>query len=128
MRALIAAGADKTAKAQDGTTLMLAAAAGSRLPTIKYVFEELDKNVDAVTSNGNTVMHNAVVLGGRTEPECLEVVKYLSEHGAKLDEKNNAGRTPISSADGIPFDSLVKYLAETLRARGETPKIKPKYY
>jgi ankyrin repeat protein len=128
IRALVAAGADVTAKAQDGTTLMLAAAAGARLPTIKYVLADLDKNVDAVTSNGTTVMHNAVVLGGRTEPECLEVVKYLSEHGAKLDEKNNAGRTPISSADGIPFDSLVKYLAETLRARGETPKIKPKYY
>ena len=69
-----------------------------------------------------------MVLAGRTEPECLEVVKYLAEHGAKLDEKNAAGRTPISSADNIPFDTLVKYLAETLRARGETPKIKPKYY
>jgi ankyrin repeat protein len=128
MKALIAAGADTTAKAQDGSTLLLSAAAGARIETIKYVFEQLDKNVDAVTNNGNTVMHNAVVLGGRTEPECLIVVKYLSEHGAKLDEKNAAGRTPISSADGIPFDSLVKYLAETLRARGETPKIKPKYY
>jgi uncharacterized protein len=128
MKALIAAGADTTAKAQDGSTLLLSAAAGSRLETIKYVFEQLDKNMDAVTSNGTTVMHNAVVLGGRTEPECLEVVRYLSEHGAKLDEKNAAGRTPISSADGIPFDSLVKYLAETLRARGEIPKIKPKYY
>jgi ankyrin repeat protein len=128
MKSLIAAGADTTAKGQDGSTLMLSASAGARLPTIKYVYENLDKNLDAVTANGTTVMHNAVVLGGRTEPECLEVVKYLAANGAKLDEKNNAGRTPISSADGIPFDTLVKYLAETLRARGETPKIKPKYY
>ncbi len=128
MQALIAAGADPTAKAQDGSTLLLSAAAGARLPTIKYVLEQLDKNMDAVTTNGTTVMHNAVVLGGRTEPECLEVVKYLAEHGAKLDEKNAAGRTPISSADNIPYDSLVKFLAETLRARGEVPKIKPKYY
>jgi len=127
MRALIAAGADPTAKAQDGTTLLLAATAGARLPTMKYAFE-LDKNIDAVTTNGNTAMHNAVVLGGRTEPECLEVVKFLAESGAKLDEKNAAGRTPISSADNIPFDTLVKYLAEALKARGETPKIKPKYY
>jgi len=128
MKALIAAGADTAAKAQDGSTLLLSAASGARLPTVKYVFEELDKNMDVATSNGNTPMHLAVVLAGRTEPECLEVVKYLSEHGAKLDEKNAAGRTPISSADNIPFDSLVKYLAETLRARGQVPQIKPKYY
>ncbi|HTL03066.1 MAG TPA: ankyrin repeat domain-containing protein [Vicinamibacterales bacterium] len=128
MKALIAAGADPTVKAQDGSTLLLAAASGARLPTVKYVFEELDKNMDVATTSGNTPMHLAVVLAGRTEPECLEVVKYLADHGAKLDEKNAAGRTPISSADNIPFDTLVKYLAETLRARGVTPQIKPKYY
>ena len=91
MKALIAAGGDTTAKGQDGSTLLLSAAAGARLETIKYVFENLDKNMDAVTTSGNTVMHNGVVLGGRTEPECLEVIKYLAEHGAKLDEKNAAG-------------------------------------
>jgi ankyrin repeat protein len=127
MRALVAAGADPAAKAQDGTTLLLSAASGARLPVMQYAYE-LDKNIDAVTSNGTTAMHLAVNLGGRTEPECLEVVKFLSEHGAKLDEKNAAGRTPISSADNIPYDTLVKYLAETLKARGEIPKIKPKYY
>ena len=127
MRALVAAGADTTAKAQDGSTLLLSAAAGARLSAMKYALA-LDPNIEAVTSNGTTAMHNAVNLGGRTEPECLEVVKFLAEHGAKLDEKNAAGRTPISSADNIPYDTLVKFLAETLKARGEVPKIKPKYY
>jgi ankyrin repeat protein len=127
MRALVAAGADPTLKAQDGSTLLLSASAGARLPTFKYAFE-LDKNIEAMTANGTTLMHNAVNLGGRTEPECLELVKFLAANGAKLDEKNAAGRTPISSADNVPYDTLVRFLAETLKARGEVPKIKPKYY
>ena len=34
-------------------------------------------------------------MNGRTQPEVVEVMQFLADHGAKLDEMNAAGRTPI---------------------------------
>ncbi len=53
MRALVAAGADPALRAQDGTSLLMAAASGARLKTFKYAFE-IDPHVDVVTTTGNT--------------------------------------------------------------------------
>ena len=49
-------------------------------------------------------MHVAVGLNGRTQPEVCEVIQFLADHGAKLDELNGAGRTPIAIADNLPVD------------------------
>ena len=125
MRVLVAAGADPAVKAQDGTTLLMAAAGGARLQTFKYAYE-IDAHVDVVTPNGNTIMHAAVGLNGRTQPEVCEVIQFLADHGAKLDEMNGAGRTPISIADGLPVDLAVDLLTKLMTARGETPKIPSK--
>ena len=101
MRALVAGGADPLIRAQDGTNLLMAAASGGRLATVKYAYE-LDPNVDVVTTGtGNTIMHVSVGLAGRTQPEVVEVMQFLADHGAKLDEMNAANRTPISLADGL---------------------------
>ena len=54
MRALVAAGADPALRAQDGSTLLMAAAAGARLTTFKYAYE-IDPHVDVVTTAGNTI-------------------------------------------------------------------------
>jgi ankyrin repeat protein len=125
MRALVAAGSDPTAKAQDGTSLLMAAAAGARLDTFKYAYE-LDPNVDAVTTTGNTPMHVAVALNGRTQPEVCEVIQFLADHGAKLDEMNGAGRTPIAIADGLPVDKAVDLLTKLVTEHGGVPKIPSK--
>ena len=125
MRALVAAGADPRVRAQDGSTVLMAAAAGARLTTFKYAYE-IDPNVDMVTANGNTIMHVAVGLNGRTQPEVCEVIQFLADHGAKLDEMNAAGRTPIAIADGLPVDLAVNLLTKLITARGETPKIPSK--
>src|SRR5262249_19414536 len=106
MRALVAAGADASVKAQDGSTGLMAAASGAKLPAFKYAYE-IDPHVDAVTTTGNTVMHVAVGLNGRTQPEVCEVIQFLADHNAKLDELNDAGRTPISIADNLPVDLAV---------------------
>jgi len=125
MRVLVEAGADSHVRAQDGSTVLMAAASGARLKTFKYAYE-IDPDVDAVTSNGNTIMHVAVGLNGRTQPEVCEVIQFLADHGAKLDEMNAARRTPISIADGLPVDLAVDLLTKLITARGERPKIPSK--
>ena len=58
MRALIAGGADPKLKAQDGSTLLMAAAGSGHVEVVKYAYE-FDQDVKAVT-NGSTVMHASV--------------------------------------------------------------------
>jgi ankyrin repeat protein len=125
MRALVAAGADPTLKAQDGSNVLMAAASGARMKTFTYAFE-IDPNVSVVTTTGNTIMHVAVGLNGRTQPEVCEVIQFLADHGAKLDELNGAGRTPIAVADNLPVDMAVDLLTKLITARGEKPKIPSK--
>src|SRR5438034_681011 len=74
MRARVAAGGDPSVRAQDGTTVLMAAAAGGRLQTFSYAYE-VDPHVNVVTATGNTVMHVAVGLNGRTQPEVCEVIQ-----------------------------------------------------
>jgi ankyrin repeat protein len=125
MRALVAAGADPHVRAQDGTSVLMAAASGGRLETVKYAYE-IDPNVDVVTTAGNTVMHVAVGPNGRTQPEICAVIQFLADHDAKLDEMNGAGRTAISIADNLPVDLAVDLLTKLITARGEKPKIPSK--
>jgi hypothetical protein len=103
----------------------MAAAAGARLKTFTYAFE-IDPKVDIVTTTANTVMHVAVGMTGRTQPEVCEVIQFLADHGARLDELNGAGRTPMAIADNLPVDLAVDLLSRLLAARGEKPKIPSK--
>jgi ankyrin repeat protein len=126
MRALVAAGADPALRAQDGAGVLMAAASGAKLSTVKYAYE-LDPDINAVTTgSGNTLMHAAVGLFGRTQPEVVEVIQFLADRGAKLDELNAAGRTPIALAEPLPVDQAIDRLLELLAERGEKPKIAPK--
>jgi ankyrin repeat protein len=125
MRALVAAGASPDLRAQDGTSLLMAAASGARLKTFTYAYE-LDPNVGVVTTTGNTVMHVAVAMNDRTQPEVCEVIQFLADHGAKLDEMNGAGRTPIALADNAPVDLAVDLLTKLITESGGTPRIPSK--
>ena len=125
MRALVAAGADPTLRAQDGASLLMAAASGARLETLTYAYS-LDPNVDVVTTTGNTIMHVAVGMNGRTQPEVCQVIQYLADRGAQLDEMNGAGRTPIAIADNLPVDLAVELLTRLITERGGKPKIPSK--
>src|SRR4051812_21233481 len=125
MRTLVAAGADPTLRAQDGTTLLMAAAAGARLKTFTYAYE-IDPRVDVKTAGGNTIMHVAVAMNDRTQPEVCEVIQFLADHGALLDELNAAGRTPIAIADNLPVDLAVDLLTKLITAHGDKPKIPSK--
>jgi ankyrin repeat protein len=125
MRALVTAGADPTLRAQDGASVLMAAASGARLETLTYAYS-LDPNVDVVTTTGNTIMHVAVGMNGRTQPEVCQVIQYLADRGAKLDEMNGAGRTPIAIADNLPVDLAVELLTRLITEGGGKPKIPSK--
>src|SRR5688572_128460 len=126
MRALVAAGADPALRAQDGAGVLMAAASGAKLSTVKYAYE-IDPDVNVVAAgSGNTLMHAAVGLAGRTQPEVVEVIQFLADRGAKLDELNAAGRTPISLAEPLPVDQAIDRLLKLLAERGEKPKVATK--
>lgn len=129
MRVLIEAGADTTLKAQDGTTLFLAAAGSGHVEAAKYA-HEFDKDVKAVDSAGFTAMHESVNGTGRlaTQPELTELVQYLADIGVPLDEVDSRGRTPIQVGDYIPLDQPIQRMADIIISRGGTPRYFPKEY
>jgi hypothetical protein len=123
VRALVAAGADSKLKAQDGSTLLMAAVGSGHVEVVKYVYE-LDPDVKAVTSTGGTLMHASVsgTMATSTQPEICKVIQFLADKGSPLDEKDARGRTPIDLADILPIDKAVDLLTELIKKSGATPK------
>ena len=126
MRALVKAGADPSLKAQDGTTLLMAAAGSGHIDAVQDAYE-LDQNVKAVNDSGGTVMHAAVTgTGAVPQPEICKVVQFLADKGAPLDLKDNRGRTPMAVADILPLDTVVTLLTKLIVQSGATPAIPSK--
>ena len=123
MRMLVAAGADPKLKAQDGSTLLMAAAGSGHVGVVKYAYE-LDPDVKAVSSTGATAMHSAVTFttANATQAEVCEVVQFLADKGVPLDEKDARGRTPIEIADILPIDKAVDLMTQLIIKSGATPK------
>src|SRR5262249_48120518 len=117
------AGADTKLKAQDGSTLLMAAVGSGHVEIVKYVYE-LDNDVKAVTSTGDTLMHASVTgtMQTSTQPEICKVIQFIADKGAPLDEKNARGRTPIDVADILPIDKAVELMTELIIKSGATPK------
>jgi ankyrin repeat protein len=122
MKALVAAGADPKLRADNGATTLMYAA-GAKVATVKYAYE-IDPNVDVVNQSGQTPIHASVGFGGaqRTQDEVVEVIQFLADKGAKLDEVDAAGRTPITIADVGPIDKAVELLTALILKSGNTPK------
>ena len=115
IRSLAASGADLQLVAADGTTPLIAAANPSdnqRQPASNFLrkprdYEEsrsleavralldLGVDIDAVNAAGNTALH--VVASGRYDT----IVQLLLERGAKLDLKNELGKTPLALASVV---------------------------
>ena len=122
MKALVAAGADPKLRADNDTTTLMYAA-GAKVATVKYAYE-IDPNVDVVNQSGQTPIHASVGFGGapRTQDEVVEVIQFLADKGAKLDELDTAGRTAITIADIGPIDKAVELLTALILKSGNTPK------
>ncbi|MCY4025134.1 MAG: ankyrin repeat domain-containing protein [Acidobacteria bacterium] len=112
LRILEAAGADPLAASMENTTaLMVAAGLGyatrgptTRLggrredtePAVLAVLEQLvawGHDVNAVNDNGQTALHGAVAAA---DPA---VVQFLADRGARLDQQDAIGRTPLVMAE-----------------------------
>jgi len=108
MRVLLTAGADPSAKQKNGNTmLMLASGFGRRgdhnadalefekgtpaelLAAVKVCVEELKLDPNAANDQGDTALHVA---------HSGDIVRYLVEHGAKVETKNKRGQTPLAIA------------------------------
>ena len=123
MKALIEHGADPKLKAQDGTTLLMMATGSGHVGVVKYAYQ-FDQDVKATNDTGDTLMHAAVTGTGplATQLEICEVVQFLADKGAPLDEKNARGRTPIDIADILPIDKAVDLMTSLIIKSGAKPK------
>ena len=125
MRALVDAGANPAVVSDNNSTLLMFAA-GGKLATAEYAYQ-IDPRVSVVNALGQTPMHAAVsAVVPRTQAEVCEVIQFLSDKGAALDELDAAGRTALSIADGPPIDKAVELLTALIVKSGKTPKIPSK--
>lgn len=125
MRALVEAGADPSAVSDNGSTLLMFGVGGRRA-TVEYVYQ-IDPRVYVVNKLGQTPMHAAVsAVLARSQAEVCEVIQFLADKGAALDELDSAGRTALSIADGPPIDRAVELLTALIKKTGQTPKIPSK--
>jgi ankyrin repeat protein len=128
MEALIAAGADTTVKAQDGSSLLFLAVASARLPVVELAYSH-DDDVTVVTGRGTTLMHRIAssrIGTSLTQDEVVDVVRFLASKGAALDDADGRGRTPIEIADYLPIDKAVNLLYDLIIESGNLPKKLPK--
>ena len=128
MKLLVELGADPTIPNADGSTPLMAAAglgclapdeeAGTEtecLEAIKYLLT-LKADMNALDRNGETAMHGAAY------KHVPSVVKFLHEHGAKVDvwnHPNKRGWTPLRITEGIPVGMNIAGDAPTRAALHE---------
>jgi uncharacterized protein len=135
MKVLLRAGADPKLTTKDGNSaLLFAAGIGYRDKNTRGTDEDALEalklcmaqglDVNQANNKGETALHGAADRGSDL------LVKYLAEHGAKLDAKSKRGFTPLDIAMGkdsfglpVPHDStvaLLKSLGGTEGAREGT--------
>jgi uncharacterized protein len=107
MRLLLEHGADPNIATSQGTTALMAAAGINWIPGQTWSYSEPEyveavklclehgADVNAHNSLGLTAIHGAANRGWES------IIQILADHGAKLDVKDNAGRTPMIFAQGI---------------------------
>ncbi|MGV3483923.1 MAG: ankyrin repeat domain-containing protein [Planctomycetaceae bacterium] len=136
MRTLVELGADTNVTNVGGTTALLAAAGvgtfapGEEAGTEPEVKEailyalELGGDINAVDSNGETVMHGAAYKG------IASIVELLVERGARIEvwnRENKYGWTPLAIAEGYrhgnfrPLADMVAAIEKAMRDQGVEP-------
>jgi ankyrin repeat protein len=91
--------------------LTMAAAYGGNLAALKYAVE-LNPDLNVRDQSGKGVMHMAV--SNPQSPEAEAIIQYLADQGAKLDAKDNRGRTPADSVQ----ENIREFYNAQLKQRG----------
>jgi ankyrin repeat protein len=91
IRLLLDGGADPTVTLKDRTTTAMVA---SSLDAIKLLVEH-GVDINAFNANGQTVLHSAATRGSTA------IIQYAADQGARLDQKDKQGRTPLDIAQGV---------------------------
>ncbi|HKE21077.1 MAG TPA: ankyrin repeat domain-containing protein [Bryobacteraceae bacterium] len=111
MRILIAAGADVNARTTFGATPLMWSTAD--LTKVRLLVEK-GAEVNAQSKAGNTVLLIASAQAGN-----LEILRYLFDHGAAIEQaRNEIGETPLLRAAATGDLGMVKLLIE----KGDDPK------
>jgi ankyrin repeat protein len=122
VEALLAHGADERAPDETGKPPIVYAAAGARLDIVKRL---LARNIDinACYPNDLTLLMWASGPDEHApEPQAVGVVGFLLDQGARIDDRDDRGRTALMiAAEGGHAD-----VANLLLARGADPSLKDK--
>jgi ankyrin repeat-rich membrane spanning protein len=123
MKALLDAGSDPHYRAPDGGSFLMAAVGSANVEAVRLAYQ-YDSDVNVVTEDASTLMH-ASVTGTGNSPEAqaniVEVIQFLADRGAKLDELNKANKTAIDIADVGPTDRAVLLITKLILAKGGYP-------
>jgi ankyrin repeat protein len=131
MRLLLEHGADPNIATAQGSTALMAASGINWIPAQTYTRSEADYveavklclerggQVNATNSLGMAAIHGAANRGWES------IIQILADHGARLDVKDNAGRTPMIFAQGIflairPPEAKPKAIALLKKLMGDT--------
>ena len=117
MKALVEGGAKPDIKADDGTTLSLAAASGGNLEALKYALT-LDPDLTAIGPGGRSIMHYAIA--NKDPVETIAMLQYLIDKGAKLDVPDKRGDTPGDAINRGGVQEVRLFYMQVLKERGIT--------
>ena len=106
MQLLVDGGAQPQFRMADGTNVVLAAAASSKLEALRLALQ-LAPDVNTTTKDGDTPLH--VLLGTGVGDEVAPMMKLLAERGARTDLKNRAGHTAADLAKDAQTDAKLAY-------------------
>ncbi|HEX5420116.1 MAG TPA: ankyrin repeat domain-containing protein [Gammaproteobacteria bacterium] len=114
MHLLLDLGADPSVKTGDGTTALMAAAGigiwaqgedpgtiEEALAAVKLAFQVGGGKINDANAHGETALHGAAYRGA------IPVIKWLVEHGARLDAVNDKGWMPVTITDGVEYTPCV---------------------
>ncbi|RZC39913.1 Ankyrin repeat domain containing protein [Asbolus verrucosus] len=105
VKALVEAGSDVNATNGKNCTPLQVALLKNRHEVVEYLVENTKFDIDKIDRNGNCLLYLLIPFG-------LELFKSLVEKGAKIDIKNNCGKTLLHCAISGCFVDIAKYLIQ----------------
>ena len=70
------------------------------LEAVRLIVELASDDINAVNKRGQTALHGAAYNASNS------MIRLLVDHGARLDKKDQNGKTPLAIADGEPTDGV----------------------